>query len=108
MNSSGWRSQKNSLSINSGGLQQPLFRFATSAGLFAAVLFAPWWVSAILGIIATLYFPKFYEAVAMALLFDILYGTSIEWLNGFQFIFSAVVIVILVISEWARGYLRWY
>ncbi|MBI4120690.1 MAG: hypothetical protein HY457_00320 [Parcubacteria group bacterium] len=76
--------------------------------ILASVLFFPWWVGVALGVLATAYFQKFYEVAALAFLFDVLYGAKVELLYGFQFVFAAGAIALLIVSEWVKGYLRWY
>lgn len=48
-------------------------RIIFDAILFLAVLFAPWWLFALFALAGIAYWERHYEALALALFFDLLY-----------------------------------
>ena len=76
--------------------------------LLFSVLFLPFWVSVILAILGMLYFSLFFEAVALFLLSDLLYGaTEPKLFNIFFFSFILSIILLLVI-EYLKKKLKFY
>ncbi len=49
-------------------------RLLASLSLFLAIFFLPGWATLILGLVYFIYFAHYYEGVALALWFDLLYG----------------------------------
>ncbi len=60
-------------------------RILFDALLVCAVLFSPWWLFALLALSGMIYFKKFYEAPAAALLFDALFSFPIQFTENFSF-----------------------
>jgi hypothetical protein len=72
-------------------------RILATAILLFSVIFMPFWVSIILGLIGIIYFNYYLEAVAIALLSDLLYGVPEAKFYNIVFIsfFGALVLVFL-------------
>ena len=85
-----------------------ILRIFASILLLFSILFLPFWVSIILAILGMLYFSLFYEAVALFLLSDLLYGTpEVKLFNIFFFSFILSIILLLVI-EFLKKKLKFY
>jgi len=71
--------------------------------LVVGAFLLPWWVTAILGLAALFYFKNFYEAIAIGLVLDSIYGTSAIF-NSFPYLLtmSALVLVLLVTNIRSR------
>ncbi len=67
--------------------------------LFAAVLFLPFWISAIIGTVCLFLFRSYYEYIAFFFLSDLLYGTPLLRFHDFVFLTTAGSIVIFIIVE---------
>ncbi len=72
-------------------------RVAANLVLIIALFFAPWWVTLILGIIATFYFSFYYELMVLGALFDILYGISADATFGYN-VYGFLVTTIAFLS----------
>lgn len=84
-----------------------IFRILAFFLLLFSILFAPFWISAILAIAGIIYFSKFFEAAVLFLLSDLLYGTKGE--TGIP-IFSSFILamIILIAIEIMKKKVRFY
>lgn len=80
-------------------------RALTSAGLVALSFWAPWQVLFLGIVLATLLVRDYYEGVAIAIFFDLLYGNQAA--SGFP-IATALTIGALAAGPFLRARLRWY
>lgn len=72
-------------------------RLVASVVLFLALMLLPWWVFALLGIIALVVIHNYYEVLAFALLADLIYGLPAEqswW--PLPFFLTGVVLLLIV------------
>lgn len=76
--------------------------------LLFSVLFLPFWVSVILALGAMVYFPVFWEATALFLLSDLLYGASEAKFFGMVFVSFFASIAVLIAIETLKKRLRFY
>ena len=76
-----------------------ILRIASFFTLLLSVLFAPFWVSAILAIACMFYFDIFWEAVALFFISDLLYGMKETKHSPFIFISFFITILFLVVLE---------
>lgn len=60
-----------------------MHRIFAGIGMFASVLFFPWWVTLLMGTGFFFIFESYYELLISALLIDILYGVPLALLGGF-------------------------
>ncbi|PIZ87545.1 hypothetical protein COX93_00690 [Candidatus Nomurabacteria bacterium CG_4_10_14_0_2_um_filter_30_12] len=74
--------------------------------LLISVLFWPFWVSIILGLIGIIYFSKYWESIILFLLSDLLYGIREERFFNIYFISFIVSLLTLIIIEFLKKKLR--
>ena len=58
-------------------------RFLYALLLIGSVLYAPWWVTLVVGGVGVFYFPLYLEVFAAGVLFDLLYGYQVGLPLGF-------------------------
>lgn len=85
-----------------------LLRILASFILLFSVLFLPLWVSILVGFFAMIYFSLFWEAVAIFLLSDLLYGTKETKSIHAIFISFTVTLLFLVIIEIIKKKIKFY
>lgn len=63
--------------------------------------FFPWWISLILGLSALFYYEKYYEIIALGLIWDILYysQTTIFGLYGFSILSIGLFLIVKQIKK---------
>ncbi|MFA5023270.1 MAG: hypothetical protein WC385_00300 [Candidatus Paceibacterota bacterium] len=59
------------------------------------VIVLPWWASGLVLLLFIFFFPWYYEAVPLAFLYDLLYGSGI-------FYITIAVLLIIPLVEWAK------
>ena len=69
-------------------MSRQLFRPLADSFLLALVLFAPWWFTALFGLVCFFLFDGFVELLLAALFADFLYGAPTSRLFGFPFVLS--------------------
>ena len=83
-------------------------RILTSILLLFSVLFLPFWISAIIALAGMAYFRKYWEAVALMFLSDVLYGASVAKFFGMVFVAFFVSLVALIIIESLKTKIKFY
>jgi len=83
-----------------------ILRIFTSLLLLISILFWPFWVSIILGLIGIIYFSKYWESIILFLLSDLLYGTKEERFFNIYFISFIISLLTLIIIEFLKKKLR--
>lgn len=83
-------------------------RFITVVCLLLSAALLPPAVTALLTVFGVLCFPRFWEAVLVGLFLDALYGASVPYLLGFQFIYTLALCVALLVLEQLKKSVRWY
>jgi hypothetical protein len=83
-------------------------RILFSILLLFSVLFLPFWVSIILGLIGIGYFPLYWEATALFLLSDLLYATPETKFLGIYFAALIIFILVLILAESLKRKIRLY
>ena len=83
-------------------------RILASVVLLFSVLFWPFWVSVILALGAMIYFPVYWEAVALFFLSDALYGASEAKFFGMVFVSFFVSLAVLITAEALKKKLKFY
>lgn len=76
--------------------------------LLFSILFLPFWVSVILALGGMLYFQKYWEAVALFLLSDALYGASEAKFFGMVFVSFFISLFALLVIEELKKRLKFY
>ena len=76
--------------------------------LLISILFWPFWVSVILGLVGVLYFSKFWEVAILFLLSDLLYGAKEAKFNSMFFVTFVVASFILILIEILKTKLKFY
>lgn len=66
-------------------------RVLTFGMLLFSILFLPFWVFAILGLAALLYYPKYVEIIPLCLLYDLLFGVGITIWSLDMFLFTVSI-----------------
>jgi hypothetical protein len=79
-------------------------RLLTNVFLFLAVFMAPWWVAALIALIALVAFEHFYEALAAGIVMDALY--SMPTPGTWSFVFFVGAAVALLLLELAKTRMR--
>ncbi|MEK7556075.1 MAG: hypothetical protein AAB523_02175 [Patescibacteria group bacterium] len=76
--------------------------------ILLSVLYAPWWVTAFIGILFVFYFSNYYELIAAGVLVDVLYGNNSTPLFHIPFIFSIDSVVFYVLVQFLKTKMRMY
>ena len=76
--------------------------------LFVSVTAAPHPITIVLVAVCVFLFPRFWEAVAFGVFLDALYGVSEPHWFGFQFIYTFLILVLIIAIEQLKKSLRWY
>ena len=67
--------------------------------LFASMFIFPWWIPAIISIVAAILLQNFLEIIVLAALYDFMYASSMGILGGLQFpVTIAACIVYIALS----------
>lgn len=85
-----------------------MLRIFANILLFASVLFFPWWVTVMAGVIFAVFFSAFYESIFWAFFIDLLYGTEAASFLNFTFLFTASTIIFVLILERIKKTTRFY
>lgn len=79
-------------------------RFVFVLCLLLSTVLLPPAVTALLTVFGVLCFPRFWEAVLVGLFLDALYGASVPYLLGFQFIYTlALCVALLALERWKKS-----
>jgi hypothetical protein len=76
--------------------------------LLVAAVLTPWWVTMLIAVILTCYFPKYYEVVVAGLVMDVVYGAATPTFFHFQFVFTVFFALLLFIIEYGKTKIRVY
>lgn len=76
--------------------------------LLFSILFMPFWVSVILALAGMIYFSIFWEAVAIFLLSDLLYGAKEAKFFGAVFVSFVIFAIVLMAVEITKRKLKFY
>lgn len=83
-----------------------ILRIFTSLVLLISILFWPFWVSTILGLIAIIYFSNYWESIVLFLLSDLLYGIKEERFMNIYFISLIISIIAILMIETLKKKIR--
>ncbi len=83
-------------------------RILASVLLLFSVLFLPFWVTAILALAGMIYFPVYWEAVALFFLSDLLYGAPEAKFFNLVFVSFFVSLAVLLALEALKKKLKFY
>ena len=83
-----------------------MLRILASVLLFISVLFGPFWLSVLLGLVGMIYFPMYFEAVALFLISDLLYGVKEPMLWGMTYLGFLGSFIIEIIIEFTKQKIR--
>jgi hypothetical protein len=89
-------------------MPRSLFRILASVILLLSVLFMPFWLTVILALSGMVYFSYFWEAAALLLLSDLLYGAPDTGLFGMVFISFIIAIIAILLVEFMKKKLKFY
>ncbi|GMQ95484.1 MAG: hypothetical protein BMS9Abin13_600 [Patescibacteria group bacterium] len=73
-----------------------VLRIFLDLAIIFSILYLNWWIAALFAIGGILIFRNFYEAVALGLLIDILYGAPAAEFFGFRFVSTAIFAILFV------------
>ena len=85
-----------------------ILRISASILLLFSILFMPFWVSVVVALCAMIYFNVFWEAIALFLLSDLLYGIPEIKFFDMVFVSAIVAIIVLIIIEVTKKKLKFY
>ena len=74
--------------------------------LLGSSLFLPWWVVILGATLCFFIFRHFYEIIFIAFFMDSLYASPVPSLGGFQFVMTAVAVLIFLIGFTAKKRMR--
>lgn len=83
-------------------------RILFSILLFISILFWPFWLSVILALGGMFYFNIFWEAIALFLLSDLLYGVKETKFSGVIFISFILAVLVFILIEILKKKLKFY
>ena len=83
-------------------------RLVAQCIMFFSLLFLPWWVTAIAGILFLFFLPSFYEIIFWGFLGDMLYGAHITSLYNFSYVMTAGALVLFALIYVAKKEMRLY
>lgn len=78
------------------------FRLLSAIIILSIIIWGYWWLSSLLIISATFYFPKYYEAIFFGVVYDALYGLELSAFHNQAHIFTIFAILSLLISFYTR------
>ncbi len=87
-------------------MRRPVVRIFADLLLCGAVLYLPWWVSALLALLSFFLFEHFYEMLVAAFLLDLLYGAPSPHFGTFRFVMSSVAVVLFMLGTVLKRHLR--
>ncbi len=85
-----------------------LKRFVSDILLLFSIIVMPWWLTVLFVIVLLFYFESFYEAIIAGFLIDFTYSIPTELLFGFRFIFTALFVILFLLSGPLKRRLRYY
>lgn len=74
--------------------------------LLGAVLYAPWWMTLLVAMCGTFYFPRYYEVIVLGLAADLFYGVPGGMFVGYGAAGLFVGVVIFTLFERIKRELR--
>jgi hypothetical protein len=81
-------------------------RIIFNIALILSLLYLPWWIGALILVVACFMVERFYEAFIYGILMDALYGTHFG-LHDFYYFGSAYSLVVFSIAALLRDKLSW-
>lgn len=81
-------------------------RIAFNIALIISVLYLPWWVGALILLVACFVIDRFYEVFMYGMAIDALYSTS-TGVHGFVYAGSLYAVVVFIIASLLRDKLSW-
>jgi hypothetical protein len=85
-----------------------VLRFLAFFILLFSILFLPFWVSAILAILAMIYFKNYWEAVILFFISDFLYGTMGTKYAFLTFTSGIFALIFLLLIEFLKKKFKFY
>lgn len=83
-----------------------MWRFSAFLLLLFSALFLPFWLFTLLAAVGMFFFPYFFEATALFLVSDLLFGVSEARFFGFAFVSFAFSVVFLLLLELIKKKIR--
>ncbi|MBI2108651.1 MAG: hypothetical protein HYT93_00515 [Parcubacteria group bacterium] len=83
-----------------------LKRLGLNSILLVSILFLPWWATIIIGIALVLVQKNFYEIIAWAIFYDLLYNVSGIDIWGFTFFFTLGALILFYSAEFLKSKTR--
>jgi len=83
-------------------------RICFSVILLLSILFMPWWLSVILGLLGILLFSVFWESIVLFFISDLIYGVKEPRFFNFIFVSTVMAVLTLVLLELLKKKLRFY
>jgi hypothetical protein len=75
-------------------------------GVVFSLLIFPWWITALITIVAFFIIDRFYEGMFYGILLDALYGTSFG-IYGFAYVFTAAFLGVFFIVQIIKTKVMW-
>jgi len=84
-----------------------VFRISTFVAIAFIVLFAPWWLTAILILIPLFYFKWYLEAIFLGVIYDILFSVPVSYLYGIEMIATIYTTLSFIVFYFLKKNLFW-
>jgi hypothetical protein len=85
-----------------------VWRIIIDCVLLFLVFMTPWWVSMLIAAVCVFIFHIFYEIIILGLIIDSLYNMPVARFHNIQFVVTIGAIVLLLISVYIKGRVRYY
>jgi len=83
-------------------------RIILSILLLLSILFLPFYISVALAVVGIVYFPLYWEVVALFFISDLLYGAEREIFSDIISVGTFIAIALLLVGEGLKKKLRFY
>jgi len=83
-------------------------RIIADIGIVLCIIYAPWWVTVIVGTFFAFYFNNYYEYIVAGVLIDVLYGNNGVSLIRTPFVFSIGSVALYFLIQFLKTKMRVY
>lgn len=74
--------------------------------LLLYALHFPWWITSILVLAMMLYYDRYYEAIVIGFIIDVIFGSAGADYEGFSFIFTISFALVVFVISYLRQKMR--
>lgn len=87
-------------------LKSIIFRIFCDTSLLLSLLYLPWWLTALFGLIFLIYFNHFYEIIIIGAIADMIYGIPRKIFFDAEFVNTLAAILLYLFSIQLKKFLR--